>query len=450
MLRNLALALALALAPSLAAAQNTATADTPRAAAVQPAPAATPSTAAPAPAPAPAPADTATGTVPVPAASEQAVRYERSGNVLWVVDTLWGLLFPLVLLFTGLSGRIRDLARRVGRKWYFTLVVYGAVITLLTWAVSLPLAYYEEFVREHAYGLSTQSLGKWAGDSFKTMVIGIVGFALVMWVPYLLLRKSPRRWWLWTALAAVPLLAATFWLAPLAIDPLFNKFGPMHDRALEARILAEADRAGIEGSRVFEVNKSADTKMLNAYVTGFGGSKRIVLWDTTIREMNERELLFVVGHEMGHYVLHHVQMLILAASLLVLLALYAVHRSAGWAIGRWSRRFGFDRLDDIASYPLLSVIVGVVALAITPAFLAFDRHLEHEADRFGLELTRDNHAGATAFVKLQTQNLSTPYHSTLYKLWHDGHPPVGERIDFANAYRPWAQGQPLRYGDRFK
>jgi Zn-dependent protease with chaperone function len=355
-----------------------------------------------------------------------------------------------VLLFTGLSARIRDLARRVGRRWYFTLVVYGAVVTLLAWAVSLPLAWYEGFVREHAYGLSTQSAGKWFGDSLKGMAIGIVSFALVMWVPYLLLRKSPRRWWLWTGLAAIPLLAATFWLSPLVIDPLFNKFGPMHDRALEARILAEADRAGIERSRVFEVNKSADTRMLNAYVTGFGGSKRIVLWDTIIREMNERELLFVVGHEMGHYVLHHVQLLMLAASLLVLVALFAVHRSAGWAIGRWGRRFGFDRLDDVASYPLLSVIVGVVALAITPAFLAFDRHVEHEADRFGLELTRDNHAAATAFVKLQTQNLSTPYHSTLYKLWHDGHPPVGERIDFANAYRPWAQGKPLRYGERFE
>jgi Zn-dependent protease with chaperone function len=390
------------------------------------------------------------GRVPVPAASEKALRYQRSGNVLWVVDTLWALLVPLVLLFTGLSGRIRDVARRVGRNWYFTLVVYGAILTLLLWVVSLPLAYYEGFVREHAYGLSTQSAGKWLGDSVKATGVGIVAFALVMWVPYLLLRKSPRRWWLWTAVAAVPLLAATFWLQPLVIDPLFNKFGPMQDKALEARILAEAERAGIEGSRVFEVDKSADTRTLNAYVTGFGGSKRIVLWDTTIEKMDARELLFVVGHEMGHYVLHHVQMLMVAATLLVLLSLYAVHRSAGWTIARWGRRFGFDRLDDIASYPLLSVIVSVVGLAVTPAFLAFARHLEHEADRFGLELTRDNHAAASAFVKLQTENLATPYHSTLYKLWHDSHPPIGERIDFSNAYRPWAEGKPLRYGDRFR
>jgi Zn-dependent protease with chaperone function len=388
--------------------------------------------------------------VAVPPASEKALRYEGSGTVLWVVGTLWGLLLPLALLFTGLSARIRDLARRVGRNWFFTLAIYGAILTVLLWVVSLPLAYYGEFVRQHAYGLSTQSAGKWLGDSVKALAVAIVGFALVMWVPYLLLRKSPRRWWLWTAVAAIPLLAITFWVTPLVVDPLFNRFGPMQDKRLEARILAEAERAGIEGSRVFEVDKSADTKMLNAYVTGFGGSKRIVLWDTLIRKMNERELLFVVGHEMGHYVLRHVQLLMLASALLVLVSLYAVHRSAGWAIARWRHRFGFDRLDDVASYPLLVVIVSVVALAVTPLFLAFSRHLEHEADRFALELTRDNHAGAMVFVKLQGENLATPYHGTLYKLWHDGHPPTGERIDFANAYRPWAEGKPLRYGDRFR
>jgi len=104
----------------------------------------------------------------------------------------------------------------------------------------------------------------------------------------------------------------------------------------------------------------------------------------------------------------------------------------------------------VASYPLLVVVVTVVSFAVTPLFLAFARHLEHEADRFGLELTRDNHAAATAFARLQTENLAVPYHGTLYKLWHDSHPPIGERIDFINGYKPWAQGKPLKYGDKFR
>jgi Zn-dependent protease with chaperone function len=355
-----------------------------------------------------------------------------------------------VALFTGLSARIRDLSRRIGRKWYFTLVIYGIIITVLAWVVGLPLAYYTEFVREHAYGLSNQTFGKWFGDSVKTLLIGLVTVPLVLWIPYLLLRKSPRRWWLWTALAVMPLLVLTIFVQPIWIDPLFNKFGPMQDKQLEQQILAEAQRAGIEGGRVYQVDKSADTKAVNAYVTGFGGSKRIVLWDTIIQKLNDRELLFVMGHEMGHYVLGHVLMMLAMALVLVLVSLYLAHRMAGWFISRWKHRFGFDRLDDIASYPLLGLLITLVSLVITPFPLAFSRWAEHEADRFGLELTRDNHHAATAFVKLQTENLAVPYHSTLYKLWHDNHPPIGERIEFMNSYKPWAHGQPLKYGDKFR
>jgi STE24 endopeptidase len=223
----------------------------------------------------------------------------------------------------------------------------------------------------------------------------------------------------------------------------------MQDQRLEARILSLAERAGIEGGRVYEVEKSVDTEAVNAYVTGFGGSKRIVLWDTILRKLNERELLFVMGHEMGHFVLHHVLFGLTIAALSILFALYAVHRLSGWFIARWKDRFGFDQMDDVASLPLLALIISLVSLVITPVPLAYSRWAEKEADRFGLELTRDNHHAATAFVRLQSENLAVPYHSTLYKLWHDSHPPIGERIDFINGYRPWEQGKPLKYGDRF-
>jgi Zn-dependent protease with chaperone function len=169
-----------------------------------------------------------------------------------------------------------------------------------------------------------------------------------------------------------------------------------------------------------------------------------------IQRMNEPELLFVLGHEMGHYVLHHVQLIIAVTALLLLVFLYLAHRGAGWLIARYRGRFGFERLDDFASYPLLMEMASVLSLLILPPLLALSRHLEHEADRFGLELTRDNHAAATAFIKMQSDNLAVPYHGRLDTFWNDSHPPVGERIDFANHYRPWQRGQPLRYGDRFR
>ena len=161
------------------------------------------------------------------------------------------------------------------------------LFTLVTDPPHLPLDYYEGFVRQHAYGLSNQTRGKWWSErsrarSSACVVVGV----LFLWVPYLLLRKSPRRWWLYTAAAAIPFIVVLL-VTPIWIAPLFNKFGPMKDKALETQILALADRAGIEGSRVFEVNKSVDTKTLNAYVAGFRQTKRIVLWDTIIAALDD-------------------------------------------------------------------------------------------------------------------------------------------------------------------
>ncbi len=388
--------------------------------------------------------------VPVPAPSEKAVRYYRSGNVLWVVDQIWGLLVPALFLFTGFSARIRNWAQKLGRRWFFVIGIYVIVFTVLNFLIDLPLSYYQEFVREHAYGLSNQSFQKWLSDSLKSLMVGMAAGVLFLWVPYLLLKKSPRRWWLYTSLAAIPFLFFVMLVSPVWIDPLFNKFTPMKDKQLEARILALSHEAGIEGGRVYEVNKSVDTKAVNAYVTGFMGTKRIVLWDTIIAKLDEKELLVVMAHEMGHYVLNHVVHGILFGFLLILVTLYLAYRLADGLIERYKSRFGFDRLSDIASLPLLILLTGVLSLAVSPVALAFSRHQEHEADRFALEITKSNHAAALAFVKLQEENLGYPRPGWLYKLWRSSHPPIGERIDFCNEYKPWEKGEPLKYADKFK
>lgn len=407
-----------------------------------------PATAARAGAP-PASQETA-GPVAVPEPSERALSYHRSGNVLWAANVVWGLIVPALFLFTGLSARIRDWARRLGRKWFFVVAIYFVVFSLISYAVSLPLAYYEGFVREHAYGLSNQTFGKWFGDSLKSLLVDLIVGSLFLWVPYMLLRKSPRRWWLYTGLLVIPFLFAFILVVPVWVEPLFNKFGPVKDRALEARILRLAERAGIEGGRVYEVEKSEDTNTIDAYVTGFGGTKRIVFWDTILAKLDEQELLFVMGHEMGHYVLGHVWKTILFLSAVIMAALYAIHRTAGWLIGRYRHRFGFEQLSDIASLPLITLLFGAYFFIVTPVVLAYTRHSEHEADRFGLEITRNNHAAATAFIKLQTENLRVPRPGLLYKLWRESHPPLGERIDFCNDYRPWEKGEPLEYEHLFK
>ena len=399
---------------------------------------------------APQTADHRADRIAVPDPTPQALSYYRSGNVLFVLGSVWDLLIPSLLLLTGVSARIRDWSRRRGRKWFFEIGLYFIVFTVIIFLVDLPLSYYQGFIRQHAYGLSNQTFGKWARDEVTGLLIGAVVGVLFLWVPYLLLSKSPRRWWLYTGLLAIPFIVLVSLVQPVWIDPLFNTFGPMKDKALEADILRLADRAGIEGSRVFEVAKSEDTKAVNAYVAGFGGTKRIVLWDTILAKLNREQLLVVMGHEMGHYVLGHVWKSILALSALIILALYAVHRTSGWLIARYRHRFGFSELSDVASLPLIIVLFSIASLVVTPVALAMQRHFEHEADRFGLEITRDNYAAATAFVTLQQENLGVPRPGPLYVWWRASHPTLGDRIDFSNDYRPWESNQPLVYESYFK
>ena len=389
------------------------------------------------------------GPIAVPEPSDEAMRYYRSGNLLWVVNVIWGLLIPALFLFTGFSARIREWAQMLGRKWVFVIAAYVTMFLVITFVIDLPLAYYQGFVRQHAYGLSNQTLDKWFGDAVKALAVGIVMGAMFLWIPYLLLKRSPRRWWLYTGLATIPFIFFMLLVSPVVIDPLFNDFGPMADKALEARILALADRAGIDAERVYEVNKSVDTEAVNAYVSGFMGTQRIVLWDTIITKLEQNELLFVMGHEMGHYVLKHAVKLVFFFSVLIMLALYAAHRTAGTVIDRCKSRFRFDDIADIASLPLLILLLNLFTLIASPVAFAYTRHLEHESDRFGLEITRDNRSAASAFVKLQAENLANPRPGWLYKTWRATHPPLGERIAFCNRYRPWETGDPLRYGHLF-
>lgn len=389
-----------------------------------------------------------TAPVPVPAPSPEALRYYRSGNLLWIVETLWGFLVPLLLLFTGFSARLRDQAARIGRGRYRTFALYFLFFALLTYLLHAPLSFYSEYVRQHAYGLSNQTFGKWLGDGLKTLAIGALVGAASIRLPYLLLEKSPRRWWIYLGALSAPLLALLLLVLPIWFDPLFNRFGPLTDETLETKILTLAERAGIEGSRVFEVDKSTDTETVNAYVKGFLASKRIVLWDTLLEKFEEREILFVMGHEMGHFVLGHNLQLIALGTALSFFCLYVVHRSSAALLGRFGGRFGFSTLSDVASLPLVLLLSNLAVFLVLPGILAFTRYNERESDRFGLELTRDNRAAALAFVKLQGENLGNPYPGPLYKLWRASHPPLGERIDFCNRYRPWETGEPLRYGDR--
>lgn len=387
--------------------------------------------------------------VAVPEPTEQAMAYYNSGIYLWIINTFLGVLIPFLFMQTKVSAWIRDVAERVSKKWILTLAIYFIIFTLINFLISLPMDFYLDYVRQHDYGLSNQTFSRWLTNSVIQLLLSF-GTCLFLWIPYLLLRKSPRRWWLYTSILLIPFYCLVMLVTPVFIDPLFNNFGEMKNKALETKILALADRAGIEGSRVYEVDKSVDTNAVNAYVTGFMHTKRIVLWDTIISKLDEDELLFVVGHEMGHYVLGHVVKGLVFLSIMTFVLLFLVYKISNLLTDKFGKRWGFTDLSDPAAMPMLILVVGVLTFVFSPLALWYSRDAEHEADRFAIEITRNNHAGATAFVKLQTENLSNPRPSQFMKFLRASHPPIGERIDFCNEYKPWEKGEPLKYSDLFK
>ena len=378
------------------------------------------------------------------------MRFHESGNRLWLIGRVWGLAVPALIVFSGLSARLRTVAFGKSRRWAVGVVAYVSLFLILEFAVNFPLRYYSGFVRPHEYGLSTQPFGRWLGDAWKGLGVEMVVAVPLVWVVYSLLSRSPRRWWLYVGMLTLPFGAFSAFLAPIAVDPLYNTFGPMKDKALEAKIDALARRAGIDGGQIFEVDKSRDTTTVNAYVTGLLGTKRIVLWDTLLARLEDDEVLAIMGHEMGHYVLNHVAQGLLLSSVGTIFALFLIHHAANRLIRRFGRRFGFDRPSDLASVPLFLLLAQTTILLGSPVIHGFSRHLEHEADRFALEITRANRAAALSFVKLQRDNLAIPRPSWIWKVWRSTHPPIGERIEFCNTYRPWADGQPLRYAHLFR
>ena len=167
--------------------------------------------------------------VPVPEPTEKAIRYYQSGNALWCVRTFWELFVPASILFTGFSARLRDAAERIGRKWFFAVVIYSIMFVALKYFLELPLNCYQGFLRQHAYGLSNQTFGHWLGNSLKHLAVDTTGYSAFLWIPYLLMRKSPRHWWLYGSIAATMAVAFFVFITPVCIDPLFNRFGPMRD-----------------------------------------------------------------------------------------------------------------------------------------------------------------------------------------------------------------------------
>ena len=384
----------------------------------------------PAPTPASTPAAEQGDDVRPPVVTPQMTRYSRTRYGLYFAGTAYGMLALWGVLATGLSAKLRKLVQPL-RYSFFQLAGYYVLLTLVLLAVHAPLSWYSGYYLEHAYGLSSQPFPAWTADMVKGVAVDMATTVPILWVLFWLINRSPRRWALWFWGALIPLIAFGIFVSPLVVDPLFNKFTPLPPGPLKTRIEALAAKAGIPNAPVYVVDKSKQTHSTNAYVTGIGSSARIVLWDTTIQRMPEDQILAVVAHEMGHYVLKHLYWGFALSVGGLLIGLPLAQKFTEAMLARYGGRWGVTGLADYAATPALLLTVSLAGFFLAPLTNGVSRVIEHQADAYGLAVNGNGPAMARAFVSLSEQNLSDPDPPAFIKFWLFTHPPLRERIDFA-------------------
>jgi Zn-dependent protease with chaperone function len=367
---------------------------------------------------------------------------------LALIGFVYGLVVLWLILRWKLAAKYRDWAERSSSRRFIQSLVFSPLLLLTIAVFTLPLDIYGEVV-EKRYGISVEGWGSWSWDWIKAELIALVIGTILIWLLYTVTRRNQRRAWFYFWLMAVPIGLFLFFLGPWVIDPMFHKFEPLQqkDPALTASLEQMVQRAGenIPPERMFWMGAGEKTTGLDAYVTGIGASKRMVVFDTTIAKMNNGQIVYVAGHETGHYVLRHIPKGLAFFATLLLLFFYLVHRLIGWVLTRWGAAWGVCGLDDWASLPALLFLLSLFFFVTNPVASAFSRYLEHQADQFGLEVTHgltpdSAQVAAQAFQVLGEVDLADPDPNPVDVFLYYDHPPITDRVSFCLTYHPWEQG----------
>jgi len=398
----------------------------------------------------------ATGYTLPPDEFRKAQRKARINDWLHFGGEAWGIVQLLLLLRLGGIAWMQGVAVGVSRNRWVQGLVFVGMLLLAGALLDLPLGVVGHQVAR-VYGLSVQGWGSWSWDQTKGFLLGwLIGWPIVMLL-FWVIRRSPTRWWLWFWGATIPMVLLGVFLVPLVIEPMFNHFEPLAkaDPALVAQLQRVVDKGhmGITPDRMFLMKASEKVTGMNAYVTGFGGSKRVVVWDTTIAKATPDEILFIFGHEMGHYVLRHIARGIVLAIAGLFVTFGLGYFFVGWAIGRYGGRWGIAGQGEWGALAVLMLAMSVYGMMSEPVESTLSRIEEHEADVFGQEVVHgivsDPQAvGRQAFQVLGETSLDEPLPNALLEFWSYSHPSLSRRAAFAEAYDPWAEGNEPRYFKR--
>jgi Zn-dependent protease with chaperone function len=384
---------------------------------------------------------------------EKAVAYSRAGYTLYFVSYAVSIAALLLLLSLGVAARFRDFAERVTGKRWLQAFVFVPLLIITSDLFDLPIRVYWHALSLR-YEQSVQRWGSWLWDWSKEELIGTFFALILVLILFAVIRRSPRRWWLYFWFAALPILLGIIFIGPLVIDPLFHKFEPLdkeHPQLVNA-IQKLTWHAGvpIPRERIFLMRASEKSNAINAYVTGVGASKRVVIWDTTLQKTSNDEALFIIGHELGHYVLGHVWKGFLFGAVALLFALYLIFRGLHWILGRWGKDWQLYGMEDWASLAAFLLLFQVIMFFASPVVNGVTRIEEHAADVYGVEVIHgivpnSAEVAAHAFQILGEVDLEDPNPPAFIKFWLYSHPPVADRLVFAYSYDPWSKGKLPKY-----
>ncbi|OAS20764.1 hypothetical protein A8708_18970 [Paenibacillus oryzisoli] len=332
----------------------------------------------------------------------------------------------MVALF-GIAVRMRTFAERISRSGVLQTLWFVLLFSLLTDLLFLPIDYLL-FRIDHAYGMSTESLGMFWGDHAKSLLISLAGSLVMVGIFRGISRWSPRRWWLWLWGVSIPLLVIVTFLQPVVLDPLYNKFEPLQNQELKTQILDLAAQAHIPTDQVYQVNMSERTPAINAYVSGIGGNARIVLWDTTLEKLTPDEILTVMAHEMGHYVEKHIYWGLAYGIALSFAGFWLAFHAFRWILRRFGAALGLRGERDLAALPILLLLMMGMSFVSAPMQNAFSRVIEHRADQYAMRMTGDGNAAIHAFQQIAKENLSPVTQPKVVQWFRGSHPTIMERI----------------------
>lgn len=360
-------------------------------------------------------------------------KYSTIRNFIFFINTPFEWLVYLFILIFGISRSFEKWSLSFSKWKVVQTGIYLFCLSLLTYVVTFPIQYIS-YTLSKSYHINTQTFSAWMKDEVISFWVNFGVMLLIVLVLYWLMKKSSKKWWLYAWLMSVPFSLLMMFVQPVLIDPLYNDFYPLKNKQLEAQILELADRADIPAEHVYEVNKSKETNALNAYVTGIGSNSRIVLWDTTLNKLQDDEILFIMAHEMAHYVEKHIYIGIAGYLGLTFIGLWLISRLMNWMVRKWGSVLKVSSVDSISSLPLFLLLTAVLLFASSPISNYISRYQETRADRYAIEMTGNKEAAINAFQELTRAGLSQVNPPFLVKWLRYTHPSMLDRISTIEQY----------------